>query len=352
MELSPSWGYLPPDQLWAAAKGQRGKARVWLYNGRPTTVGIGKEFFRRRGAFKDLTHDELGTLVENYRTRTGKPATAPSSYSTVFYADHKNDKGAPHGVNSALRAKVPGPWCEAQAGICRPAHLWDIRSAYFWAALRGLPNPKTYRPMTFGDDWKIALCKFVLHDVAGPFPPPLEAGVQVGILTREEREAYQADVYEIYQGFTWDGVERDYFADLFGGLADAYGPKIEKQIRRAYWGRWMASTPLECRMVNADGSTAKSWFLKNREEDQIRAHIIQSRIRIRLYQALKKSRTYRVYVDSILTDTANVFDEGTEPGDWGHVASWADGVRVVHASHYVNAKTGEILAGAPAMIPK
>jgi len=331
--------YVPPSELQARARGEGAAVKVFRANRGIVAVQGGGRVYKDRMRWAELNDDELGELADVQRRRGHTP---PGGVHALWRSLFK-DRGGRKGVNETWGPAVAGPWIqELRRGLVRPARYADLRSAYAWSALQGLPDPSSYRLCSNGP-WKIAYARVALDDPPGPYPSGMDTGIAWRLVTREEVEAYRARILEVACGITW-ADERTRYADAFALADHLWGAKVGKMVRRGYWGAW-AGRALDCATVR-DGEIQKAWQLPPRVRDVIRAHVVQSRVRIRIYQLLKRSRgAARVYVDSVLAEDFLGLTPGTEPGDWGHVRAWEDGVVVQHAGLYTDARTGEVLTG-------
>lgn len=308
--------YLQPTQLRALAAQS---SRYWSFSGVPTTVALpDNRFAKSMKGFPSHQHEhEILDLIEEFAS-FGVPR--PSGYADVFH-DKFRSPHIPWSINAAFADIFSGGW---EASLCPGSHAgtyrrYDLRSAYLWSAQLGLPNAKSYR---FGMHpyrtirngiYRVTLIR---NTPLAPFPFNRACTC---IATAEELETYSLPVGEIHSGVTWDGLDDPHRITDAVTCIPAW-----KFAARSYWGRWAQRGAVEC--VAGD----KKWNLKNITLNVPWAHLIVSRVKMKLWEYSK--RALHVFVDSIIT--GDVLPTGPSVGDWRLEEEYAHGVTVLGPGQY------------------
>lgn len=292
-------GMMPP---------QSGLLRSWSFAGRLRSVQTqGMDIIKDRSGFVDhLPPDALAGLLDDAARRE---VERPSGYSDLFHQTYTSPRIGKT-AKSFLNWEVSGGWQHQSVANGRHPGTWrkyDIRSAYLWSLTQGLPNPKGFAWVEhYGR--KPALYLAELPPMGDSFPFPFSIGGLL-LVTGEELEAYGISPIQVvggiaYQPSTWD-VDRMRF------LIESW--PYWKQIGRSYWGRWASRGELDCATYKG-GKLNKQWSLKNPFFNPIWAHLIVSRVRLRLWQTVRAIPTARVYVDSVVIQ--GELPTGESVGDW------------------------------------
>lgn len=245
-------------------------------------------------------------------------AHAPSSCPDVFHRIFPQQR-LTYGNIRLFEGRTRGGWEEAILTGNLPGvwHLYDIRKAYLWASVLGLPRLASIRRSRAPS----SLPGLYAVDLQEPQP---EAPYPYNVSTRVIAEARDIDEFglrieRIIGGVTWSDVEpEDVITSRLTGLSFA------KHIQSQYWGRWLSSAPLECRQ----GS--RVWRVRNPVYNPIWASLIIGRVRRRVWEV--RQTAAHVFCDSVLTQQH--LPTGANVGDWRHEKTYANGITVRGAGHY------------------
>jgi hypothetical protein len=286
--------------------------RTWTVGGTVTSVELADGTICRPleewGPRDDLVRAAAWWLAHGYK--------AASPAGLVFQAARDWYRRPANGTHRWAAPYIRGAWEEAQVRgvILGPHRMYDLRKAYRWA-LTHLPFPdrttmhaaKRFTPRLPG-----------LHAVdIAPWPgapwPQRDGGV-VLVETPLDCTLYGLpDVKAWHGGVTW---HRWIPTGAFGELLDQIGAKA---VHRAYWGLWLAQTPVRC-----DFASGAVTYLPPYATDYVRAHLILSRVRRRLAEV----ETHYRYVDAVLVDERHAPPTGDGIGEWREVRRYDRGVRI------------------------
>lgn len=310
--------YLSALRLRALARGKR----HWRFYNNPTTVALSRECYAKNlDAFH--SHNETEALFQEYLYQTkavGVPR--PSGYADVFHAQHHSPH-IPYGINRGLAFAFSGGWQQAvEVGIFPGTfYQYDMRSAYAWAMLGGLPEASTYRrcrkPWTADGESGVYRLSLLCKQPSAPFP--FNTSTEV-LATPLEIETYGLPIARVRCGVRWDG-----WHDTTKMLDTLTSVPAWKNAARSYWGIWAQRKAITC------VTQAREWCLYNRFLNVPWAHIIVSRVRMRVWSAAR--RILHAFVDSIITDDATV-KIGNALGDWRLQRVFPDGIIVKSAGQY------------------
>lgn len=307
----------------------RGDAkRWWTFRGQATSAMLaGSRLVKARDAFTDhTTDDELRDVLDEC---AAWDVPRPTGYGSVFHARFRMprdfDTRALVSHNLALMRGFHGGWSEAirKGELTGPHYLYDMRSAYLWAGLQGLPDPRTFRMAARVTAWRRACFLLELREPApwAPFPYNM---LRTVLATPDEIDAYALPVGRVLSGVTWD---RECSGQR---IADALAhTTFWKQAGRLYWGRWASREGVRCYTIGG-----KDWQLPARDTNVLWAHMIVGRVRMRLWEAASETNAAHVYVDSILTPARMRHGLGDGLGEWKLERDYPDGVRVLSAGAY------------------
>jgi hypothetical protein len=212
-----------------------------------------------------------------------------------------------------------------------------MRSAYLWAGSLGLPDTRTYkrckRPWAARDGlYRVKL----LHSVpSAPFP---YNQVTECLATNTEIETYNLPIAEVVAGVTWRNLTDP--GELLNCIQCV---STWKQAARCYWGRWAQTQKVKCH------TTSKTWELPNPALNIPWAHLIVSRVRMRLWE--NSSKAVHVFIDSVIT--TDTLRTGDALGDWRLEKTYQDGVIIRGPGQYgaMGAERLERMAGVPLSSP-
>lgn len=317
--------YLPHQMLADLYRLESG--RMWSYRGKISTVlwqsvlgapNHAKGMHRFRDQKGKESEHKIGRFIEEYKSAGGKDW--PSSFACGFHFQADLPKCRPNG-RAFFGRRIGGAWQQAlQIGrVDEPIWKYDLNSAYGWAATLGLPDPRGFRP-----------CKDYRHDgifivegvcEADRQPPyPFQRGrLREYVVTSDEIQKYKITVLKVRWGIAWGVV-----LDLRPSLDDCRSSFTDwKRCLQSFWGRWAAQKGPKCSTF-AEGKIKKEWRLPNRDANFIWAHIIVSRVKMRLYEISKDA--LHVFVDSIFLP--RTLPTGSDIGEWKLVRHYPNGVTI------------------------
>lgn len=238
--------------------------------------------------------------------------------------------------------KVPRPLCSATCGFSRveggyiealetgkilgPLYEYDIQSAYAWAAYQGLPDPKTYRPGQASAPGSM----FVAVDEKERFR----------VISTEEIEQDGGRLGDIRWAVSWDKV-----LDLRPSLEriiETWPRWCWKPILRSFWGSWISTRKVCIQHLKAR-EVVKEWELPPRCYNPIWAHLIVSRVKRRVLQALAEYAGVHACVDSVIV--RREMPTGDKIGDWRLKAVYTHGL-VIEKTNVIRSHTGEYVKHA------
>jgi hypothetical protein len=242
----------------------------------------------------------------------------PSGYPATFHAIYKS-AAIPWTINAIFARSFAGGWQAAlQPGQYEGLNFrYDIVSAYLWALDEWLPNPESY---AYCDRLQDDALFNIEHVPRSDLPYPFDSQTRVNA-TLLEIEIYELEVKKIYGGVSWS--RKISTGDIRRSL---YSLSFWKQAARSYWGRWAMVGQVECR------TQANAWKLPSRFCNLPWAHLILSRVRMRLYHEVLHGDVYHVYVDSIICRNQRPY--GKNVGEWKRDHIYTDGVAILGPGHY------------------
>jgi hypothetical protein len=295
-----------------------GSARFWSFHQSPTTVALpGNRYAKSLNGFQD--HTDETRFFELLREYAEYGVQRPSGYADVFHEKFCSPR-VRWSDNAVLAPALAGGW---QAAISPGIHYgtfhkYDLRSAYLWAATLGMPHTKTYHRSK--EPWKkrdgVFRVKLLDNPKDAPFP---FCQARECLATGEEIETYNLRIGEVIDGVTWE-----YMTDAEPIINAVRTVSTWKQAARAYWGRWGQSEKITCH------SNGKTWKLPNVALNIPWAHLIISRVRMRVWQAARKA--VHVFIDSVITPEK--IRTGGEIGDWRLEKIYDDGIFVRGPGQY------------------
>lgn len=335
LSLPPTYGvirdkqdaYLHPNEIRKLTKQYN---RHWRFNDCPTTVALdGYRFAKSLNGF--TSHPDEQSFMELLREYDFYNVPRPSGYADVFHEHFKSPR-VNWSVNAVLSPALAGAWQEAtNVGIhFGKYYRYDMRSAYLWAATLGFPDPTTYQRSIKLRENGLYRVKLLAPSPGAPFP--FNQATEC-LATRLEMETYNLRVASVITGVTWTStIPGDPIIDAVR-LVSTW-----KQAGRSYWGRWAMASKVEC--VAGD----KHWYLPNTALNIPWAHLVISRVKMRLWEFTKHA--VHVYVDSVITSER--LPTGDNIGDWRLEKEYPGGVLVRGPGQYgdLNERRLEKMAGA------
>jgi hypothetical protein len=309
--------YLSALRLRAVARGKR----HWKFYNNPTTVDLGHNAYAKNlDAFH--AHNETEAAFLEYIYSMKDIAPRPSGYADAFHAQYHSPR-VDYSMNRGLANVFAGGWQQAvEVGIFPGRfYQYDMRSAYAWAMTHALPDVTTYRscrrPWTNSGENGVYRLSLLCTQPSAPFP--FNARTEV-LATPLEIETYSLPIASVRHGVRWTG-----WRDPQPMLDTLLSVPAWKCAARSYWGVWAQRKAVTC--VTAH----REWSLYNRFLNVPWAHLIVSRVRMRVWTSAR--RILHAFVDSIITDDASV-KTGDGLGDWRLHAIFPRGVVIKGAGQY------------------
>ncbi len=224
--------------------------------------------------------------------------------------------------NMLFAPQFAGGWNAALTrGVFHGVHtVYDIQSAYLSALAWGLPDPATYR---YSERLQSAGLYVLDIEPRPDLPYPYNVFRRVNA-TADEIEVYDLRPVRVVGGVTWS---RDWSVS---GLTDAIAAlSFWKYAARMYWGRWAMREQVE--MVSGNSGTVTP--LRSIFTNLPWAHLILSRIRMRLYHEVLRGDVRHVFTDSIITTKTRRITPHTV-GGWKLVTVYPKGIHIRGPGQY------------------
>jgi len=328
--------YLDPLKLRPLTKET---GRFWSFDRAPTTVALaGNRYAKSLRGFTN--HADERSFRELLREYTEHGCPRPSSYADVFH-EHYRSPRINWSVNAMLAPAMAGGWQSAivPGNSYGTFRRYDLRSAYLWAATLGLPDTKTFKRSKqpwLGKHDGVYRIKLIRNNRANPFPFNC---ARECLATNREIETYGLEIGEVVEGVTWKNlVEPDEI------LRAIHSVSTWKLVGRCFWGRWAQLQKVKC------NTKSKEWELPNTCLNIPWAHMIVSRVKMRLWEASKNA--VHVFVDSVIT--SDTLPTGNGFGDWRLEKTYQHGVIIRGPGQYgdIDAAQLERMAGAAKGSPR
>jgi hypothetical protein len=273
----------------------------------------GNIYWKNRDVFGRIaTNDEAFSEFLKECQATAR-CRMPSSFGSPFHKLFRSP-ALPRSVNAPFSNFFRGGWQEAKFTGKKPGQFYhyDINSAYLWSSTLGLPRTDTLE-LQFDVRTDLDGCYVIDQGEPRPeLPYPFSTESTV-IASLDEIEAYNLNIRDVIAGFTWrDVLEPDAITSVVNRFS------FSKQMARAYWGRWASVAQIEC-----DNKTRK-WKLRNPIQNYIWAHLIVSRVKLRVYE--EACDACHVFVDSVLVPRK--IETSNSLGGWKLVKEYLEGVRI------------------------
>jgi hypothetical protein len=294
---------------------------------------------------RDLQRQDLGTNVSSWAAvwrmwGIFPPAVDPDSgFGRMLAAAEQNWVTAPYAwIEQRLHGPQPGAWRE-----------WDLNSAYAWASMRGLPDPRTFRraPKDVISDQAIYLATGVESTWGDSEPPILPPWLR----PQQRRRIFRDGLFSpkgrkhprpawwipgeclnrlslrpkgVIAAFEWRR-DRDLgpvFAEIKKKL-----PRWWKSVFRAHWGEW-ASTEVGTRQFWVDGRLDHYCSMPSGHAAPVWSWLILSRVADRM--SGYADHAARIFVDSVvLPAELEPENSGAEVGEWKVSNEWDSGVTIL-----------------------
>jgi hypothetical protein len=296
---------------------EHGIKRRWLYHGAVRSVEwCNGGIVKTRDQFDN--HKQPEQLIELLGECEQRGVIRPSSYADIFH----QSVTIPPVRRSVVKLfpGVPGGWQVVRSkwgglplkrnGVRvndRELYQYDMRSAYLWSLMQGLPDPATFRSVRKVTGPGLYWCPSPA-DVRLPFPwdrPGLFPA------TEEELQLLPLPWRDVRRGIRYDP---DSF-DVGWYVRTIQSFSVRKQIARGFWGRWGAAGKLTAQTLRG-GELSREWEMRDPRKNPVWAALITSRVRCNLWRVVDspERQVYRVYVDSVVTDTP--MDVSGNIGGW------------------------------------
>lgn len=295
-----------------------GATQSWWLHGQPVSLR------RADGSYlKNLTafpnHNESADAFYAFLDEClSRDCKRPSGYPAPFHVAFKS-KPVRWTVNEMFAPQFAGGWQEAIAtGAFAGSHYrYDIRSAYLSALGDWLPDPNAY---SYSENIGEGGLYVIEHEPRAGLPYPFNTWPIVNATT-EEIDVYGLTVKRVISGIKW---ARTVSTDPIREALHSFS--FWKEAARAYWGRWAMVEQVECNTVS------NTWKLPSRFANLPWAHLIVSRVRMRLWHEVIQGDVLHVFVDSIITKGIRRIDQSI--GGWKLEHIYTDGVRIEGPGHY------------------
>lgn len=297
-------GYCP--SIWLPDKGIQ---RRWTLHGHPRSIE-----WRGGGVVKSADnfaeHPTPETLELLLNECDDRNVERPSGYGDLF---HKRNWQPPTRASHRKMfpaGSIPGGWnaVPLEKVVRKPLWKYDIRSAYLWALMDGLPHPDTFRIVRRISGPGLYWCPSPCHPM---LPHPWN---KPGIFpaTEDELLALPIDHRGIEYGIRYTPATMG--TDAW--VTDIQAWSCWKAVGRSYWGRWIAASCAKEERFSREDEPTSARDLPDNRRNPVWGAIITSRLRLRLWQLWDAGnrRVYRVYTDSVVTDEE--LDTGEGVGEW------------------------------------
>lgn len=295
--------------------------RYWRVNGRVCSLQLrGGGVVKQLDAFPEYAGDEE-TFLSFMEQCYSSGIVRPSSYADLF-SQRFRSPAVRWTYNALFASWFAGGWQEARRrGLLKQPHYkYDINSAYLWALSQGLPDVHSFRFTRHIVRSDVGGTQRGLYLVTLPAPDhnlpyPFNLPRKHVLATSEEIENYGLSPTDVHSGVLYDNsVDVSRMMDLIQSAPAA------KLVSRVFWGRWVSRAHVYCHATR----TAKAWPLRNPILNTVWAHLIVSRVKMRIWSQVFDPA--HVYVDSVVT--TREIPTGVGLGDWRLEARYLDGVDI------------------------
>jgi hypothetical protein len=269
---------------------------------------------KARNGFTDhLDPEDLAVMLSDGREAG---VIRPSSYGDFFHQRIKQPRCPKW--SRKMFPQVPGGW-QAVLGnnsVCKkPLWQYDIRSAYLWSLMQGLPHPDSFERVKKVAGPGLYWCESpALPMLPYPWNHP-------GIYPATEDELLALPLN--HQSVTSGIIYKPGGMPVQEWARDIRQWDHWKAVARSYWGRWASIASPVCETLLESGEVNTRRELPDPSKNPIWGAIITSRVRLRLWQIADKPGTHRVFVDSVVTEFP--IETGGEIGDWVEKAHFPKG---------------------------
>jgi hypothetical protein len=264
-----------------------GTFRYWTYNNTVTTlINNGITYKSLKSWDGDLSWALESLELWKKLGYKGNPSSPASFFHEVFNTPRVN-----YSITSSIQPYFHGAIQQTflRGTVEPPLYYYDLKSAYLWAGLRGLPT--RYKPYEPGDRDFIA----IWENTAQPLNAPLVFNRKRIIIDSADIECYGLTGNILWAVSYFD--KSHFVGDTFEELIKYMPERTLKKITQTYWGRWASTTPVF--MVNVNGKVRKNTMLKSIFSNYIWATIIVHRVIRRVWE-YKSSETVLIIADALL----------------------------------------------------
>lgn len=312
--------YIEPRHFPEALAKHRPRGQAWRYHGKWTTYCPSRSLTYKNVRRLDPRSDEdFWTVLSEARAANMNP---PTSFADFFMSCYRAPL-ARGSVVAPFRRFTFGGWQTVfQRGeFTGKFYLYDLNSAYRWAASCGLPHPGTaYPTKDFSKQQAIYLVELPINVI------PYQRGGRLAVVTSEERDFFglqSVTTLKVRYGVAFRSEVS--LAETFEKI-DKQFPASAKRISRAFWGLWnTTAAPQQVSWKHGE----KIRDLRNPFFNPIWSAFVTSRVKLRM--ALHRTRALRIYTDSILTTEEIPTGQGI--GEFKEVREF-DNIWIRHAGYW------------------
>jgi len=318
-----------------------GCVQTWSFHGRISSAKVGKILYKSMVPFRGTPTADVGAFLETCHSAGFSPSSFSDAYHRLF-PNHRRTSGL-KSVNAWTAYFCAGGWETAiEHGLVKE-HLYkyDLNSAYAWAAsTAGLPDMAHIRPARKLNGLNsVTLCEFLFENCLAPYP--FQTGWNRNIISGSEFAVYHPNIRRVVAAAEWEKT-----VDLRPNIEmifQLFPRDIAKKILRSFWGRWMSREPVTCQTYRG-GKLQKTWTLPTRDFNPLWAHLIISRVKLKVWQTALACGAVHIFVDSIIG--RKCLQVGDQIGDWKFVESYQKGLDVQAPGRYISLETGAYIKQA------
>jgi hypothetical protein len=239
----------------------------------------------------------------------------PTSVAECFHKCYHAPKPL-YSILAMFGAETYGSWEEAifSGNYPHPVSVYDLNSAYRWAACQGLPDVETGARLKQSiNHWGSPHALY--HIYVPPDTIPWESDGGMKILTTEDIDRFKIPLRHADYAITFDNM-----IDLSGVFAhiDRTFPTASKRVSQSFWGAWNSTAET---MQHSWKTGEKSRVLGNYMRNPVWALYITSRVKRKLYERFSEGDVLHVFCDSIITSERGL-PCSKKIGDWKLVGEY------------------------------
>lgn len=313
------------------------RGQAWKYRGKWTTYCPSKALtYKNIDRFKradgrPIGEDEFWTIMRESQAANISP---PTSYADMWLSCY--DLPMPRATPIApFRGFRFGGWESTyfRGTWDKPAYLYDLNSAYRWAASCGLPDVNSAYPTK---SWRHAEGIWLAHVPFNRIPYARAGGLMM--VTHEERDAYALHDATVVYGFAFRRTLD--VKHVFDRVEQRF-PSSAKKITRAFWGMWNTDlAPEQYSWKNGE----KCRLLRNPFYNPIWSAFITSRVKMRLAHWSQHALT--IYVDALIMKEP-IIPTGPGLGEFRLQQEFPRGLWIKWAGHWGDDSGAIKHAGVP-----